>query len=190
MSQFTKLAIINTFMSLLDEKPFDKITVTDIVNTCGINRNTFYYYYQDIYSLIHEIFNIETEKILKNTTSYSSLQDAFLKATKFAHEHKRAIFHLYNSINKAQIENYLYSVIGNVIQSFIESEAAAYNINEEDIKIIATFYTHAFVGISLSWISEGMKTDIEAYIKKATVLFDGNLQNSFYNSQRLNNSGS
>ena len=30
----------------------DKITVKDIVEECGINRNTFYYYFADIYDLI------------------------------------------------------------------------------------------------------------------------------------------
>ena len=48
MSQFTKKAIVETFLELLKEHSLDKITVKDIVEKCGINRNTFYYYYQDI----------------------------------------------------------------------------------------------------------------------------------------------
>lgn len=43
MAQFTKQAIINSFLKLLEETPLDKITVKDIVEDCGINRNTFYY---------------------------------------------------------------------------------------------------------------------------------------------------
>ena len=37
MSKFTKMAIMNSFMKLLGEMPFDKITVKDIVEDCGIN---------------------------------------------------------------------------------------------------------------------------------------------------------
>ena len=48
MAQNTKKAIMNAFIELLNERSFEKITVTDIVNRCKINRNTFYYYYQDI----------------------------------------------------------------------------------------------------------------------------------------------
>ena len=43
MSQFTKRAIMETFIKLLGEHPLDKITVKDIVEECGVNRNTFYY---------------------------------------------------------------------------------------------------------------------------------------------------
>lgn len=44
-------AIKEAFMHLLNRKPLDKITVKEIVEECGINRNTFYYHYDDIYDL-------------------------------------------------------------------------------------------------------------------------------------------
>ena len=50
MAQFTRTAIVNSFIRLLNEKPLDKITVKDIVDDCGVNRNTFYYHFQDIYA--------------------------------------------------------------------------------------------------------------------------------------------
>ena len=45
MPQFTKAAIIKSFSKLLDQKSFEKITVKDIVEDCGVNRKTFYYYF-------------------------------------------------------------------------------------------------------------------------------------------------
>ena len=59
MSQLTKRAITESFMKLINQVPFDKITVKDIVEDCGVNRNTFYYHYQDIYSVLEWI--VETE---------------------------------------------------------------------------------------------------------------------------------
>ena len=41
MSGFTKEIIIRTLFELLNEKPLAKITVKDIVERCGVNRNTF-----------------------------------------------------------------------------------------------------------------------------------------------------
>ena len=43
----TKNAIVEAFWQLLDEKPFNKITVKNIVELCGVNRNTFYYHFSD-----------------------------------------------------------------------------------------------------------------------------------------------
>ena len=45
-SQQTKNMIAGTLRSLMAEKPFSKITVSEIVKICGINRKTFYYYFE------------------------------------------------------------------------------------------------------------------------------------------------
>lgn len=36
MANFTKKALMASFSKLLNEKPFDKITVQDIVDDCGV----------------------------------------------------------------------------------------------------------------------------------------------------------
>ena len=79
MAQFTKKAIIEAFIELLGERPLDKITVKDIVTRCGVNRNTFYYYYQDIYALVADIFELETQRILGDNMEYDCWQDAFFR---------------------------------------------------------------------------------------------------------------
>lgn len=40
---------------LLQEKPLDKITVTEVVNRAQINRGTFYAHYSDIPDVIHQM---------------------------------------------------------------------------------------------------------------------------------------
>ena len=56
MSELTKRAIQESFKKLLSNQPLDKITVKNITDDCGVNRNTFYYHYSDIYQLLEEIF--------------------------------------------------------------------------------------------------------------------------------------
>lgn len=56
-----KKAIMRTFQQMLEEMPFDKITVSALVRRCEISSNTFYYHYQDIYALLdvwfHTVFD-------------------------------------------------------------------------------------------------------------------------------------
>jgi len=47
----TKRAIQEAFLAVLNEKSLGKITVKDITDRCGINRNTFYYHFADIPAL-------------------------------------------------------------------------------------------------------------------------------------------
>ena len=55
MANFTRNAIKSSFLKLLNERPLSKITVKDIVSDCGVNRNTFYYYFEDRVELLWRI---------------------------------------------------------------------------------------------------------------------------------------
>lgn len=55
--------IHQAFLELLQEKDFEKITVTDIVKRADINRSTFYAHYPDVRGMV--------EALLENTVSQS-----------------------------------------------------------------------------------------------------------------------
>lgn len=61
----TKRVIREAFLQLLNEKTLSKITVKDITDRCGINRNTFYYHYQDIPELVEEICALQVDRIVR-----------------------------------------------------------------------------------------------------------------------------
>ncbi len=65
MANFTARAIKASFIKLLNERPLSKISVRDIVEDCGINRNSFYYHFQDIPALIEEIITEQTKTIIR-----------------------------------------------------------------------------------------------------------------------------
>ena len=93
MALRTKNAIRRSFIELLAERPFDKISVRDIAERSEVTRNTFYYYYTDIYALAEDVFETEIERLSESANSYESWQKAFLAATAFTAENKRMIQH-------------------------------------------------------------------------------------------------
>ena len=60
----TKQVIFDAFMALSREKSVDKITVKDLVETCHISRQTFYYHFQDIVEVIEWAFEQALEEAL------------------------------------------------------------------------------------------------------------------------------
>ena len=64
MASLTRKSIMESFIRLLDERPLNKISVKDIVEDCGINRNTFYYHFTDIPALVEEIVRDEADRIV------------------------------------------------------------------------------------------------------------------------------
>ncbi len=162
-------------MKLLNQTAFDKITVKDIVRDCGVNRNTFYYHYQDIYGLLREILAEEMKRAASCVHDYNTWQEAILEATDFVRQNKKAAYHLYNSINRQDIEKYLYDVIGKITLDFVQKQEGADQACEEDIRLIADFYKCAFAGLFLEWMDRGMQEETEAFVSRITVLMEGNI---------------
>ena len=55
-SLITKKAIAQCLKNLAAEKSFLKISIGDITAACGLNRQTFYYHFQDKYELLDWIY--------------------------------------------------------------------------------------------------------------------------------------
>lgn len=64
-SNITKKALAQSLKELGSTKILDKITVADITNHCGVNRQTFYYHFNDKYELLNWIY---TEDLFKPLT--------------------------------------------------------------------------------------------------------------------------
>ena len=58
----TKESIKNSFLELMKEKEFEKITVKDITTRARINRGTFYIHYLDKYDLMKQMQEKVIEK--------------------------------------------------------------------------------------------------------------------------------
>ncbi len=94
MKNLTKELIKETFISLLERKPLTQITVKMIVEECGINRNSFYYHYQDLPTLIEEMIREEADEIINKYPTIESAEAALFAATDFASKNKKAILHI------------------------------------------------------------------------------------------------
>ena len=177
--QYTKRAIMEGFLRLLNERPFDKISVVDIAEICRINRNTFYYYYQDVYALVDEVFRCETQKFTEENPDCATWSEVFLHATSFTQANRQAVYHIYNSINRDRLEKYLYDIIQADMISFVRSEAKDLTVSEEDIGTLASFYSAALLSLTTKWLDSGMKEDAASYISDIARLLDGSIRFAF-----------
>ena len=55
-SIITKKALSEGLKELMKHKSFSKISIADITQQCGLNRQTFYYHFQDKYELLNWIY--------------------------------------------------------------------------------------------------------------------------------------
>ena len=186
--QYTKKKIREEFIKILNERPLNKITVKDIASACEINRNTFYYYYTDVYALLSELFQTELQTVTDEYNDTFSWEESFIVATKFALENKIAINHVYNSIQREELEDYIYNVSGHVMNRYVEKLSDGISASSGDKKLISSFYQCALTEMVLRWIASGMKEDPDTIIRRIGWLFDGHIALSLKRSAGLNDS--
>lgn len=174
MSQTTKKALAASLKKLLAEKALDKITIVDIAEDCEVNRQTFYYHFQDIYDLVDWIYTSEATKALDGKKTYDTWQQGFLQIFEYALGNKVFVINTYHSVSREHLEKYLYNETYNLLIGVIEEKATGMPIREDDRAFIANFYKYAFVGLLLEWVSKGMKENPNVIIDQLSVLIGGN----------------
>lgn len=176
MPNFTKNAIVTSFLKLLDERPLSKITVKDVVEDCGINRNSFYYHFEDIPSLICEIVENEVNKIIAVHPAVDSFEECLKIASElFLTKHKRAVLHIYNSANRDIFESYLLRICDYIVQTYLAGEFSARKIKEDDKRVIVRFYKCELFGQIIEWMNSGFDNDIGAINSRLCKLQKGML---------------
>lgn len=172
MAKYTKKAIMYGFMEILKEKTLDKITVKDICELCEINRNTFYYYYEDIYDVLDSVFQYEIDEVLKEESVSSSFLDEYKRSASIILNNKEAVIHIYESKRGDILEDYLDAVVKGFVKRAVLKEAAEYKLSDENIRYITCFYSYAIVGNTMRWISKGMPPYKEDLLTKISKSFE------------------
>lgn len=176
MSNLTKRAIQASFVKLLNQKTLDKITVKDIVEDCGINRNTFYYHYQDVYALLQDVFESEITSGDLSSINADNWKDSFSKAINFALQNKKAVYHVFNSSHREMLERYLWEVSASYTKDFVLAQARGLDIAPVDLEYVTVFYKHAFMGIVEEWLARDMKNDPIEGIEHFGRIFEGSMR--------------
>lgn len=177
----TKKAIAFTLKELLLEKPISKITINDITERCDINRQTFYYHFQDITDLIEWICVEDADKALKDKSSYETWQDGFLAVFDLMKKDYAFIMNIYRSISHEILTKYLYKLVYPIIYQVVDVKSKGYVVREDDKKFITDFYKYSFVAIVLNWIDGDMKDDQKKIVKRVSDLITGTIENSLKN---------
>lgn len=157
MANFTKQAIKSSFMKLLNQQPLSKISVRDIVEDCGINRNSFYYHFQDIPSLIEEIIKEDADRIIEQHPTVNSLRECINIMFRYALENKKAVLHIYNSANRDIYEKSMMKLCEYVVTKYLETVFGKDPESEKARASAIIFFKCELFGLSFEWIEKGMK---------------------------------
>lgn len=159
------------FLKLIEEKPYAKITVNDIVQEAGVHRNTFYYHYQSIPGMLSEICRKMVAKMFIIYKDAQSPADCVLPLVRYSKEHKTAILHVYVSDARQILMDYVRQIGRFAVERYIENITERTGISRHDKEVMIRFYTAGIVGVWTDWVEDNMETDSsEDFIRIGNIL--------------------
>lgn len=168
----TKKSLAAALKEAMRHKAFSKITVKEIIQAAGVNRNTFYYHFDDIYALLRWMFTEEAIEVVKHFDLLVDYGDAIRFVMDYVDENDYIISCAYNSIGRDEMKRFFHSDFIGITSTFIDraDEKATKHLTPEFKEFLANFYTEALAGTLVDWTREKQIKDKEKTILYLTTI--------------------
>ncbi len=177
----TKKAISEVFWQLLEEKPYNKVTVQNIVERCEVNRNTFYYHFQDIPNLAEYSIMEWTDWVIRENSKYGSVIDCLVPIVREFVKRKVAFSHIYHSVCGETLIRYMNEASHHIVQSYMEKAIKNISLSQCDKSILIRYYKSILVGVILDWLSTGASYDLIDFCQKICQSYEGSCKRAIQN---------
>jgi len=171
ISQKTKKALSSPLKEAMRHKAFSKITVKEIIEHCDVNRNTFYYHFDDIYALLRWTLEEESFNIVKQFDLLVDYEDSIRFIMEYIEQNDYIINCTYDAIGRDEMKRFFYSDFITIVSTVINNADKKTNTYlESDFKdFLADFYTEALAGTLINWAKNHLSLDKEktiSYLKQ------------------------
>lgn len=153
-SRATKQAICASLKTLMIQKPLDKITVSEIMDHCGMVRQHFYYHFEDIYDLVRWMFQEEALSLLERQDGTLLWQEGLLQLFQYLQENRAVCLCALNSLSRTHLKHFFHTDIYAIIHHTLSGMAdqVGYRDRPEELELLTHFYVIALAGLIESWL--------------------------------------
>ena len=153
-NQRTEAVLIGTFKALMLKKPMNKITVSELVEECGINRKTFYYHFEDIRDMLRKMLRQDIEAIFSRGDLITDHDLIINSVLDYIEQNKVILKNMLSCIGRAELDLFLNSNVNKPIYSLVCETEQKQNLSvgDEYKRFLADFFTRAVSGVLIDWI--------------------------------------
>ena len=137
----TEYRFVEELKKMMSEKPLEEISVLSLTKKCGVNRQTFYYHFHDIYDLLTLVFLREK---IEGIDKVKSFVDMVTIIYKYYDANKAFVDATLSSAGKDLFQEFVYNVCYQCTMNIIASYKISGSVPPDAKKNVARFYGSAF----------------------------------------------
>ncbi|MBQ9872488.1 MAG: TetR/AcrR family transcriptional regulator C-terminal domain-containing protein [Eubacterium sp.] len=164
----TKRLIAQSLKELSEEKPFDKISVGEIAARSNVNRQTFYYHFQDKYDLLKWIYKEDYFFPNMQNLNFDNWDQCLRGILESVRADRRfcvnTIRHTEQEVTELFLADTVHifdAALDLLKNQSVEKEKTLRRVDPEEQNFIARFFAYGVCGILVEWIEKGMKEEPE-----------------------------
>lgn len=180
----TKKMMAESLKTVMKSKPVSKITVSEIINDCGINRKTFYYHFEDIPALLRWMFAEESIKILKKFDLIEEYEAAINFVMDYVETNDQLFNHSRDSMGSDALLRFFREDFTEISRIVIEQgERMTGKILDPAYKqFLCNFYVNAVSSVLADWVKNRNHRDRKAVTEYLATTIRFSLVGIFENS--------
>lgn len=158
MPSFAREALLQAFYDIASVKPVDKITVKDIVERCGVNRNSFYYHFEDLPHLIQVAVEESLSRSLEEAAHEGSLAEGMMTLARSILQNRDVALNIFHSRHWSIYERSLTQVCENIVRDFMNGYVfPRCDIRPEEREGLIRYFKVPLFGMLVIWLYSGLK---------------------------------
>ena len=158
-SEKMKYKLAEAMKELLNHYPVEKITVTQIVDQCGVTRPTFYRHFKDKYDLVNWHFDKLVQKSFQEMGGSLNLREGLRKKFEFIKREGKFFPAAFTCDSQNCLKEYDYEWFYQFYRDMVH-EKGVKDI-PDDIEFLLRMYCRGSVHMTAEWATTGMKVPPE-----------------------------
>lgn len=173
----TKKALAASLKKYMTKKTLKKITVSEIITDCNVNRKTFYYHFEDIYALLKWMLEQEAVEVVKQFDLLIDYKDAILFVMDYVETNAHILNCAYDSMGRDEMKRFLCNDFYEIIRRLIDDMEKSLDLNvPEDFKqFVCNLYMEALAGTLIDSFKNRGNNDREKMLKYLSLVLHTSL---------------
>lgn len=148
----TKKILTNSLKKLMTQKPLEKISVREITEECGLNRQTFYYHFSDIYNQLEWLYQQEVIALFADNKGTRLWQEGLLKFFNYCRDNREMCYCTLKSFGREYLFRCFYHDVYEIFRGTIDILSEGLNMSDEYKERLTQYYVISFGSIVENWV--------------------------------------
>lgn len=168
----TRQLIMNTFIDLLTEKGFEKMTINDIAERANINRGTVYLHYMDKFDLLDKCIETYLGLLMQHCSDHTDMTlntSAFQSIFGYLGKNHSIYNLLFSNDGFGLFRSRLYAIITQAITEVMDIKSGNHAFSND---VTTHFLASGFIGVLEWWINNSMPCSVQEVTEQLMVLLE------------------